>query len=332
MSNSIYLYALDAENGDCLLLVNDSTNYTVLIDSGPKSSSVSTRLIKRIKSIISERAIDLAIVTHNDDDHIGGFKSFLNQGLVTKKFIFNHHDFIDKVLNRPRDVKVSLKQDIELESTVRDIIIPLEMSDNGYFSDMIFDEFRIKFRSPNKPKLESYSNWLRLEKNKKRNVKVANGKQSISISDCRKHASDDNFFIEDKREPNGSSLALDISFHSYRVLLLGDAHPTAVIESYKNEQEEKIEYDLVKLSHHGSEKNTNNQLLNMFHCRNYLICSNADNNHNHPSPTTIFRILNNKASSIYITKNSNKVEDLERTLKVKLNKPNTDYLEFKYEF
>ncbi|MGR5309943.1 ComEC/Rec2 family competence protein [Photobacterium damselae] len=332
MSNSISLYALDAENGDCLLLVNHKTNYTVLIDSGPRSSRVSKSLVKTIKELIFDRAVDLAIVTHNDDDHIGGFKSFLNEGLEIKNFIFNYHDYIDKVLRQSRDVKVSLNQDIELNDIINNKIIPLELSEDGYFAGKVFDEFNIDFRSPNREKLEKYLNWLQKEKMKKRNIKVARNKTLLSIDVQRELAKDDRCFIEDKREPNGSSLALDITFYKYRILLLGDAHPTTVIRSYKKNSVNKIKYDLVKLSHHGSDKNTNNELLSMFDCDHFLICSNADNNHNHPSPTTIFRVINNDNAQIFITKNSDKVKMLESNMDLSFNKPDAGYLEFKYEF
>ena len=332
MSNSISLYALDAENGDCLLLINHNTNYTVLIDSGPKSSRVSKSLINTIKELISDREVDLAIVTHNDDDHIGGFKSFLNQGIKIKQFIFNHHDCIEQVFRQVRNVKISLRQDIELNSMIHNKIIPLELSQNGYFVGKIFDEFKIDFRSPNKDKLEKYSVWLQKEKKKQRNIKVARNITVLSIDDQRENAKNDNSFVEDKSEPNGSSLALDITFYNYRILLLGDAHPTAIIESYKKNNVGKIKYDLIKLSHHGSDKNTNNELLNMFECDQFLICSNADNNHNHPSPTTIFRVSGNNDSKIFITKNSAKVRSLESSIGLSFNKPDTDYLEFNYEF
>ncbi|WP_434999012.1 ComEC/Rec2 family competence protein [Vibrio scophthalmi] len=332
MSNSISLYALDAENGDCLLLVNHNTNYTVLIDSGPKSSRVSKSLAKTIKELISDREIDLAIVTHNDDDHIGGFKNFLSEGIRIKQFIFNHHDYIDKVLHQSRDIKVSLNQDIELNGIINNKIIPLELSESGYFIGKVFDEFNIDFRSPNREKLERYSTWLQKEKKKQRNIKVARNKTVLSIDEQREQAKDDNSFVEDKREPNGSSLALDITFHGYRILLLGDAHPTPVVRSYENSNSDKIKYDLVKLSHHGSDKNTNNELLSMFECDHFLICSNADNHHNHPSPTTIFRVLDNNDSQISITKNSAKVNILENSMGLSFNKPDACYLEFKYEF
>ncbi|TQP38075.1 ComEC/Rec2 family competence protein [Vibrio cholerae] len=332
MSNSISLYALDAENGDCLLLVNHNTNYTVLIDSGPKSSRVSKNLAKTIKELISDREVDLAIVTHNDDDHIGGFKHFISEGIEIKKFIFNHHDYIDRVLRQSRNVKVSLNQDVELNGMINNKIIPLELSEDGYFLGKKFDEFNIDFRSPNREKLEKYSTWIQKEKKKQRNIKVARNKAILSIDEQREQAKDDSSFVEDRREPNGSSLALDIAFYGYRILLLGDAHPTTVIQSYEKSNPSKIKYDLVKLSHHGSDKNTNNELLSIFECDHFLICSNSDNNHNHPSPTTIFRVLGNNNSKIYITKNSGKVNMLENSMGITFIKPDAYYLEFKYEF
>ncbi|KJG42739.1 MBL fold metallo-hydrolase [Photobacterium angustum] len=168
MTKSISLFAFDAENGDCLLLINNETQFSILIDSGPKSSSVTERIFNNIRAIIGNKAIDLAIVTHNDDDHIGGFKRLLKKGLMIKSYIFNHHDVINKILVNSRNKKVSIRQDIELEKVIKDKVVSLELTTSGYFNSVNYDVFNITFRSPNKDRLEDYSKWLEKEKKKKK--------------------------------------------------------------------------------------------------------------------------------------------------------------------
>jgi beta-lactamase superfamily II metal-dependent hydrolase len=329
-NNNVTLYAFDAENGDCLLLVNGMTGFSILIDSGPEKRETSEALTSSIKKIIKGSPIDLAIVTHNDDDHIGGFKYFMENGIEIKKFIFNSHDFVNKLDVIQRNVKVSYRQDKLLHSSIREKIIELQFDGkSGYFSGMTFDTFDIKFRSPNRAKLIKYKSWL---VNKERNRKVANTITSLSLDDCKRLAKTDNSFIEDSREPNGSSLALDISFGDNRLLLLGDAHPTTVINSLNNDNETNHKYDLVKVSHHGSNKNTNNKLLSLIECENFLVCSNATNNHGHPSPITLTRIvLSNSNSKLYVTKENDEMKGIETDFELEFNYPDNGVLEFNYE-
>ncbi|GAB3535083.1 ComEC/Rec2 family competence protein [Photobacterium alginatilyticum] len=331
MSDHVTLYAFDAENGDCLLLVNNTSGFTILIDSGPSKKSVSDRLISDIEKILPNKHINLAIVTHNDDDHIGGFKRFIKSGFSIEKFIFNSHDYIEKILKLARDRKVSLRQDIALTSNIKQKIIELELGDNGYFKEIVIDVFKINFRSPNVEKLEKYKKWLVTERRKIRNIKVSKSTKFVSKDEAILFSSSDDYFQEDNREPNGSSLALDIEFGSHKLLLLGDSHPSTVIDSF--DKEHKHSYDLVKVSHHGSHKNTNNALLSLLDCDEYLICSNADNLHGHPSPITLLRIMeSNKSSTIHVTKSNSNMRRIDDEYGINFNYPHNNHLAFIYEF
>lgn len=67
-------------------------------------------------------------------------------------------------MRQSRNVKVSLNQDVELNGMINNKIIPLELSEDGYFLGKKFDEFNIDFRSPNREKLEKYSTWIQKRK------------------------------------------------------------------------------------------------------------------------------------------------------------------------
>ncbi|EDH9033372.1 hypothetical protein CCO98_24045, partial [Salmonella enterica] len=82
---------LDAGHGDCILL--DFIHTLILIDSGPKTFLIRRNVIEKLKELLHDRAIDIAIVTHNDDDHIGGYKYVISSGIKIEKFIFNSLSF-----------------------------------------------------------------------------------------------------------------------------------------------------------------------------------------------------------------------------------------------
>ncbi len=71
--------ALPAERGDCLLIEygEDAADpHRILIDCGPKLTY--PRLKARIEAIPKgKRHFELFVVTHVDDDHIGGALEFL---------------------------------------------------------------------------------------------------------------------------------------------------------------------------------------------------------------------------------------------------------------
>ena len=81
------VYVLDAGHGDCILL--DFEHTLILIDSGPKTFLIRRNVIEKLKDLLNERTIDIAIVTHNDDDHIGGYEYVISSGIKIEKFIFN---------------------------------------------------------------------------------------------------------------------------------------------------------------------------------------------------------------------------------------------------
>ncbi|MFT6910156.1 MAG: hypothetical protein ACJAS1_006884 [Oleiphilaceae bacterium] len=92
---------------------------------------------------------------------------------------------------------------------------------------------------------------------------------------------------------NRSSICLLLERNGKKVLLLGDSNPDDVCNSLL--QLTSSQFDLVKLSHHGSKHNTNENLLDLLKCDNYVISTNG-NKYSHPNSQTINR-LSEKAVS-----------------------------------
>ncbi len=108
-------------------------------------------------------------------------------------------------------------------------------------------------------------------------------------------------FEEDDRAPNGSSIALLVEYEGRSVLLLGDAHPSVVTESLERLQGErgggKISIDAMKVSHHGSRKNTSPELLEKINCRTFLFSSSGAK-FGHPSPECVARIIAHRPDGV----------------------------------
>jgi len=80
------VYFLDVGQGDSILIISESGN-RILIDAG----NVDGKSVTEIRKILPwfDRRIDLAIGTHADQDHVGGFTKVV-QNFSVSKFLFSH--------------------------------------------------------------------------------------------------------------------------------------------------------------------------------------------------------------------------------------------------
>ncbi len=80
------VYFLDVGQGDSILIISKSGN-RILIDAG----NIDGKSVTEIRKIFPwyDRRIDLAIGTHADQDHVGGFTKIV-QNFSLNKFLFSH--------------------------------------------------------------------------------------------------------------------------------------------------------------------------------------------------------------------------------------------------
>jgi hypothetical protein len=99
-------------------------------------------------------------------------------------------------------------------------------------------------------------------------------------------------FAEDDAEANGSSIALLAEYAGRRVLLAADAFPSVLELSLGRigARDGPVHLDAVKVSHHGSQRNTSPGLLTAIDCSQYLVSSNGARHH-HPDREAIARIV-----------------------------------------
>ncbi|WP_179347663.1 MBL fold metallo-hydrolase [Winogradskyella pacifica] len=96
---------------------------------------------------------------------------------------------------------------------------------------------------------------------------------------------------------NGSSISFIIEYEEKKMLFLADSQSNII---YKNMVKLKntgyqLIFDLVKISHHGSNKNTSNKLLSLFDSKRYLISTDGKKN-SHPNLEVIAKILKQKSN------------------------------------
>jgi len=154
-----------------------------------------------------------------------------------------------------------------------------ELYKKGYSSDADLTDFNE----------DAFEFILSLEREKKKLLKK-NVSTSI-VPDIAKLSVEG--FLEDNTATNGSSIAFVLEHNGFRILLLGDSHPSQVVEGLKlHYPQEKlpIKFNLIKVSHHGSKNNTSPELLEYIDSENFVFSTNGLS-HGHPDGQTIARIV-----------------------------------------
>jgi len=313
---------LKAFNGDSFWIsfLENDTPRNIIIDGGvgntyKNKSNVKGDLYKVIEKIREDRqSIDLLVLTHFDDDHIGGIlrwlgkdkkasniikKVWFNSGKeIAKKFdIEENKDLNIEIVDGADDFNTSPKQGIKFEKYLRD--------NNLWEGDVIeqgeeYNLFGLKFKilSPNNVKLK---NLLSLYE-KQKDYFTTGDKYDFqtSLKDFINEENQPDFnFEEDKSVANGSSIAFIVESQDKSFLFLADAHPSIVIEGLNKfgyNKNNPLHAFLMKVSHHGSMYNTSKELLKIIKTDNYLISSNATK-HGLPNKRTIARIINNNPNA-----------------------------------
>jgi beta-lactamase superfamily II metal-dependent hydrolase len=312
-----------AECGDASrikFLGNDNKYHNIFIDSGFERTfrfilGNEIRQIEKDKEII-----DLWILTHIHDDHIGGVIKYLDliktgecKDIVNKWF-YNIPRFYN-INFRNSSSKISSASSISQGDIIYEYLkINEKVSEIDITSKLdTVDLFGMKLTvlSPSVEKL----NKLR-EKYPFGSVNELEKSELTSISEAKAQKENDykikllDFNLkknkEDKSIENGSSITMITEYKNKKILWLADSHPSDIITSLQKlgfSKENQFECDWIKVSHHGSTGNNSNELYNLIKCDNYLFSANGENKYNLPFKECIARILRNENRNMDSTYN-----------------------------
>lgn len=316
---------LKAYNGDAALLTFKEGTFhrNVLIDGG--ISATYLRKDKKgkieygeLKGIIDgirakKQIIDLLIVTHVDDDHIGGILKWLENdkeaaGLIGKVW-FNSGKLIKEAYETDKTEDYDNSIEFDDDKTIN-TSIPQGVKFEDFISDekghwerkLIVASDKLQYLglefiviSPNEQKLK-----LLLKKWKKEKPESLD---TAAILDdyaptLKEHIRKDLHFEEDTAVHNGSSISFILRYKDKNLLFLGDAHPTVLVNSLSGlgyNKHNPLKLDMVKLSHHGSMYNNSKELFELLGCEIYVVSTNGDK-HCHPHKRLLARLINQKNS------------------------------------
>jgi beta-lactamase superfamily II metal-dependent hydrolase len=294
---------LPAHQGDSVLIEYGTADAThrILIDGGPESSAES--LAARLAKIGTPAPLELMVVTHVDEDHIGGMLKFLSAGagkVAPKDFWFNTY----KHLFKPDKLGGALGEG--LTTAIEKAGFPLNQAWGGK-SVVVPDDGDLPTATlPGGAKITLVSpSWDKLEKLQPKweaeckAAKIVPGGGAPPEDVLGKHPPPTDLdvpallkvpFNQDPSAANGSCIAFLLEYAGLRVLLGADAHPDVVLASLKRFSATPVALDAFKVCHHGSRNNTNADLLAHLDCKRFLVSSNGDI-FGHPDPEAIARMI-----------------------------------------
>lgn len=309
---SVSVRILEANHGDCILISHESALDTVniLIDGGTSTTfkygprlrydGALCQVLDDLKN--KEQQIDLAVLTHIDDDHIHGLiKAFEAPGYLSelvKSIWFNSSRLITQHFQAPEipennilltdgSPQTSVRQGKELEILISEIgcnRAPLIMAGQVY----TVGPFTLKILSPERNQLERLLHkW------------PSEGESGLTAAhDNDYHLSFEEIWAQDEFESdssvyNGSSIAFLLEIENTKMLFLGDAHDQVVVANLRKlgfSETNKLNVEIVKISHHGSQFNTSSEFLSLIQTSRYVISTNGSR-HGLPNKRTIARII-----------------------------------------
>ena len=291
---------LEAGSGDAILISVDGKN--ILVDGGEKHQFISSQL-EALRE--SEQLLDLVVLTHIDDDHIQGILELLGKPedrKMVQRIWFNPFDEV-RFESSAKTSETSFKQGIEFAQLVKEL---KQENDSFSYDDALFTEAKpseiglfdnvtIDLLSPNEEKLrklhETYEKYIAKHKPDKTTSRTERTTKGSTIEELANYR-----FTGDTSPCNGASIAFILTYKKKdRFLLLADAHIDVVTDSLKRKgfsTENKLKVNFVKLSHHGSKNNVNQDFLNLIESDTFVISTDGIR-HNHPDIETLCRIIAN---------------------------------------
>jgi len=297
---------LPAQYGDCLWIeygVDPRRPSRLLVDCGTPGTS--SRLLARIEALpADERDAELFILTHIDDDHIGGAIPFLEAemgGLRVAEVWFNGYKHLGTLLGAAQGERFStlIEQRGIPWNVWRDGGPIIVGADDPLPERTLPGGLTLTLLSPTADKLETLRVKWERELAARGLVPGAGLEPDLLGGDEHADSTDVDTlaalpYKSDAAPANGSSIAVLAEFEGKSVILAADAHPPVLEASIRkllaSRNLDRLPVGALKVSHHGSHSNTSPDLLELLDCRKYLLSTNGQK-FNHPHRPTIARII-----------------------------------------
>ena len=265
----LQLYAYNAGKGDCIR-IRFAETHNIIIDSGvirfaPKFNQLCREIIS------SGQTLDALILTHVDDDHIGGFLANLRLNSYQCPFneVWMNYDGAGSTRSATLDANLSTRQNNEVVARLKERNVPIRQM---YVGDRtLLHGAQIDVVWPEKSSLTQGSSVMRSDTPLACHTDYRQSLTQLAEAPIKVHDTSCN---------NKNSIVFTFTYDSRRLLFTGDAWAEDIVRA-------KGRYDLIKVSHHGSVRNISEDFKIKLISENFLICTDGIS---HPDKQTIAKL------------------------------------------
>ena len=343
---------VQAEFGDCFILESkiDKKSTNILIDGGPYQT-YEKHLKHALQKLLLNGKLDLMVLSHIDNDHIIGLLDLLveikNQRESRTKELVKIEKIWHNSFNDLLEIPVEPKKLLESIFIGKDIVKNLKTSES-----LVIKGFQ------QGTDLTKLANLLKIPVNPDfdRTIVLNDKTKSIRLNDItiqlfgptkenvnklqkewnkwsRKSKTEETVArllqILDKSVPNLASITFLVKINNKKILFTGDGLGYEIVDMLsKNEmldKKGKFYVDVLKVPHHGSDRNTSAEFFDTIYANYYIISANGRDDN--PSLSTLRWIIESGKSF----KGSKKIVFTNMTPNVKKMLQEYDLKKYKYE-
>lgn len=265
----LQLYTYNAGKGDCIR-IRFAETHNIIIDSGV------IRFAPRFKQICNEiissgQTLDALILTHVDDDHIGGFLANLRSNSYQCPFneVWMNYDATNSTKTATMDANLSTRQNNEVVARLKVKNVPIRCLHAG--DRILLHGALIDVVWPMPVSLVQHHQVLQSDAPLAHHSDYRLSLTTLAQAPIKLHDTSCN---------NKNSIVFTFAYESHRLLFTGDAWAEDIVRA-------EGRYDLIKISHHCSVRNISEAYKSKISSQNFLICTDGVA---HPDKQTIAKL------------------------------------------
>lgn len=297
---------LKASYGDCYFIYVDYENrvFTILVDGGPKSAYIKRWRNRLTSGCLQEQLtamknrgehIDLLIITHVDDDHIGGIKAWFEDETPSP-------DFVREVwMNDDMQIRISesLDNNAAEAASLKELMIKSGLTLKNRIvagRNIPFEWGVMTILAPTVAQHNIVANKISAALSGTHNEGLNNAPNNNYHKDIKTLLSE-TWPKGSLSNENDASIAFILTTKGgERGLFLGDANIETVLGNLPKPVPQVCK--LVKLSHHGSKYNFLPELLDAITTDQFVVLADGSY-YGHPDKEVIAQIIDKTASTIF---------------------------------